>query len=777
MPPRECSSYQFDGFTVDLARRMLLRENRPVHLKPKAFDLLVVLVESRGRVVTKEELLKQVWPNQFVEQGNLTVHISALRKALGERMGQPRYLVTIPGSGYRFVPLVGGPREPAETKEGLVIEQHTLSRVVVEDEDVQGEKAIKEVIEGLAGNSRSQTAGPNAQAAPAHVGPQAALQPRTITPVLAQKRGPGVKALMVGGAFLALIAGCALGYRLLSKRQNQQQAVDQAGGVGRMTIKQLTAIGNVGSATISPDGKYFVYEMHQEVYQKHAIESLWFGHVNGGNPVQLRSEENVIYGCLSFAPDGDSIFYQKNGGLFQMPVLGGAPQKVLDRVPSTFALSPDGKRVGFVRDDGDRKVSAIVIANLDGSGEHELVTLPAGKGFSGYGPAWSPDGRELAIGAASQTNPNQQVLISVQVGDGKMRQLNSQAWDQISTVAWTSDGKGIVFHGRGPESDFHIWLLDYPQGGLRCITPDPSRYGRDSVSLSRDGNSLVAVRGEGDCHVWIGPADGIDQSRQITKGWLGKEDGAFGLAWMPDGKIVYVSSFNNSSSLWVMNADGSLPKQITPAGSTDRYPRVTADGRYVVFQSNRGGSTEVWRVNPDGSDMRRLTTGGNNTNPEPTRDGKWVLYGSIIEGTGTMWKVSIGGGEPERVIPDIPADCPKVSPDGKLLACAYYDRAVSPRQQLAVLSLDDFRLVYHFDLARFGTFSNGLHWTADGSAVTYRNFAGGVWRQPLTGGAAEKLASVPDRRIYYYDWSHDGKQFAMAYGDEIRDAVLINNFR
>ena len=141
-----------------------------------------------------------------------------------------------------------------------------------------------------------------------------------------------------------------------------------------------------------------------------------------------------------------------------------------------------------------------------------------------------------------------------------------------------------------------------------------------------------------------------------------------------------------------------------------------------------------------------------------------------------MWKVSIDGGESVRVI-DGPADCPKVSPDGKLLACAYFDRAVSPHTQLAILSMDDFKLLYHFDLAPHATFNNGLHWSPDGSAVIYRNFLGGLWRQPLTGGTSEKLAGAPDKRIYYFDWSRDGKQFAMAYGDEIRDAVLITNFR
>src|SRR5215831_15431768 len=189
LPVERAHSYEFDDFRVDLARRILLRDNRAVHLKPKAFDLLVALLESRGRVVSKEELLERVWPGQFVEEGNLTVHISALRKALGERKGEPRYLMTIPGSGYRFVAMVGAAREPAEAQEGLVIEQHKLTRVVVEDEDAPDNQALDSAIVHLPPNSSSQTAASAARVAPAEqvVGPSAALEARTATAVLAKK--------------------------------------------------------------------------------------------------------------------------------------------------------------------------------------------------------------------------------------------------------------------------------------------------------------------------------------------------------------------------------------------------------------------------------------------------------------------------------------------------------------------------------------------------------------------------------------------------------------
>lgn len=92
--------YEFDDFRLDSHKRLLLRAGEPGRLK--AFALLLVLIERRERVLEKDELRQTVWPATTVEENNLTVHISALRKALGERAGVPNYIVTIPGQGYRF---------------------------------------------------------------------------------------------------------------------------------------------------------------------------------------------------------------------------------------------------------------------------------------------------------------------------------------------------------------------------------------------------------------------------------------------------------------------------------------------------------------------------------------------------------------------------------------------------------------------------------------------------------------------------------------------------
>ena len=114
MPLTEKEIYEFGSFSLDPTERVILRDGTPVPLTPKVFDTLVYLVCNRGRLLTKDELLKEIWPNTFVEEVNLAVNISALRKVFGEGPQECRYIATIPGSGYRFVAEV----RKASTKNG-----------------------------------------------------------------------------------------------------------------------------------------------------------------------------------------------------------------------------------------------------------------------------------------------------------------------------------------------------------------------------------------------------------------------------------------------------------------------------------------------------------------------------------------------------------------------------------------------------------------------------------------------------------------------------------
>ncbi|HVH70742.1 MAG TPA: winged helix-turn-helix domain-containing protein, partial [Candidatus Dormibacteraeota bacterium] len=105
--------YEFDDFRVDPGRRLLLgRDGRPLPLTPKAFDTLIHLVQHADVLLEKETLMNAIWPDTTVEENNLNQCISALRRVLGEKRAEHRYIVTVPGRGYRFVAQVNKRKPP-----------------------------------------------------------------------------------------------------------------------------------------------------------------------------------------------------------------------------------------------------------------------------------------------------------------------------------------------------------------------------------------------------------------------------------------------------------------------------------------------------------------------------------------------------------------------------------------------------------------------------------------------------------------------------------------
>src|ERR1700691_6394222 len=140
MQKRGSGSYEFGPFRLDVAERMLLGKGQAVNISPKAFDLFFVLVRKAGRVVDKEELMREVWPDTFVEENNLTVNISARRKALGKAPLDKHYIQTVPRRGYRFAasvrqtaesaPFVKGPAEATETDSDILVGREPELRIL-----------------------------------------------------------------------------------------------------------------------------------------------------------------------------------------------------------------------------------------------------------------------------------------------------------------------------------------------------------------------------------------------------------------------------------------------------------------------------------------------------------------------------------------------------------------------------------------------------------------------------------------------------------------------
>ena len=139
--------YLFDAFRVDVNERLLFKDNREVALTPKVFDTLLALIENSSHVMTKKELMHQVWPDSFVEENNLAQNISILRKALGKTAEGEHYIQTVPKRGYRFV---GDVRSTGHEEESVIVRERTRARIVVErdDEDPAAGARVIDVLPG-----------------------------------------------------------------------------------------------------------------------------------------------------------------------------------------------------------------------------------------------------------------------------------------------------------------------------------------------------------------------------------------------------------------------------------------------------------------------------------------------------------------------------------------------------------------------------------------------------------------------------------------------------
>ena len=132
--------YEFGDFRLETAEQLLLRRGQPISLTPKAFDTLLVLVQSSGHLVEKDELMKRVWADAFVEEANLARNVWALRKTLEDDNGEHRYIETVPKRGYRFIAPV---REVASADTGVLIQRRVRARIVSEEEETSEEPQVR----------------------------------------------------------------------------------------------------------------------------------------------------------------------------------------------------------------------------------------------------------------------------------------------------------------------------------------------------------------------------------------------------------------------------------------------------------------------------------------------------------------------------------------------------------------------------------------------------------------------------------------------------------
>lgn len=579
-------------------------------------------------------------------------------------------------------------------------------------------------------------------------------------------------AALVLGLFLVSAIGFGL-YKLLGQPKEL--------GPAKMTA--LTTGGKIngedinGQVSISPDGKYVVSAANDSKQQA----SLWLRQVSTSSLVRIVSQENGGYLGTTFSPDGELIYYvatlERNNfvpTLYRVPVLGGTPSKVLDRVYSPIGFSRDGSQFAFVR--RNQTDMSLMVANTDGSGEPRTIAVSKPpNAFSNSGPSWSPDGKQIACGMFNGVGPGYSTVVMVPVEGGNPTPIGSEKWASVGRVLWLADGGGLVITAQPEFSSIgtQVWFLPYPSGPARRITNDLNGYGENSVGVTTDSGTIATIQQVNASSIWItAPNDDESRARQILKTNLPDT-----VAWTPDGKVVYASRTGENWDIWMSNADGSQGKQLTADAFIDHEPSVSADGRYVVFQSNRSGARNIWRIDADGN-LKQLTEGNFvDSNPVCSSDGRSVIFVSQRSGSVSLWKVSVEGGSPVQLT-EHPAQLPSVSPDGKSISYFHFDEQRDNQPKLSIIPIEGGNAVKTMDLPR-SVQPIAFGWLPDGRSVAYLDNRSGilnVWSQPLDGGAPKQLTNFKSEFVSSFAISRDGKIAAYRFS-ATRDIVLIKGFR
>jgi Tol biopolymer transport system component/DNA-binding winged helix-turn-helix (wHTH) protein len=705
--------YEFGPFRIDTVNRRLLRNGELVPLKAKVVETLLLLIEHCGDVLEKDDLMRRLWPGSFVEEANLTQNIYVLRKALGAQS----YIETVPRRGYRFV----------------------------------GE------IRQWEGSPSNRTAAADGAQEPSVIG-LADGRVRAVAPARSRILWSTLSLILA-----VLIAGAIALWPHRSTIPFE-----------KIQLTRLTTTGNALRAAMSPEGRYLAY-----VASEAGRQSLRLRQVATGKDLELVPPSPVDFYGLTFSHDGTFIYYTSQemnhlGLLFRLPSLGGTPTRLIQDVDSPVSLSPDDRRLAFVR--FSPQARAIVVANADGTGERRLASSSHALSFRIapvplVPPAWSPDGRVLACAVGEATSEaDHQTVWTFDAKNGTGRPLTAARWQTLGRMEWLPDGKGLLLTGAGPGSGGtqQIWLVS-SDGRTRQITKDLGDY-RD-LSLTPDARTLVAVQSERRGNVWVAPADDTDRGAQVT---FTNYDGlGGGLSWTPNGRIVYTLPAGAEQNLWVVDPKGGNPEQLTSHAGVNRQPAVAPDGRYIVFVSDRSGRQRLWRIDADGSHPRELTHGSADREPSFSPDGKWVVFSSSVAGRGFIFRVGIDGGEPVRLT-DRTSGEPNVSPDGVQLAL--YDRA-SPAapNKISVMPFAGGELRPIRDLPpHFGR----LRWTPDGRALAYsagHDGVGNIWLLPLDGSAPAPMTRWGTEPVFSFDWSRDGKWLAYVKGAITSDVIRIED--
>ncbi len=566
-PARFRRFYQFGPFRLDGSNRVLLHESELVPLSPAIVETLLVLVENRGSVVAKEELLKRVWPDTVVEEGNLTHNISVLRKTLGEGAGEQRYIQTVPKRGYRFVGTVSEVEEiplpgPATGAKPALVTQARGRRPVW--------LILASAVAALSCAGafylwlRPNLSTPLNKAAFTQLTDQPgqelypSLSPDGNSFVYASRASGNwdVYYQRVGGrAAVNLTQDSRLddtqpafspdGQRIAFRSERDGGGIFVMGATGE-SVRRVTDFGY--NPAWSPDGQEIVCAtatFQRPDYRPYLGSRLFVVNVLSGQKRLLTGiADDAVH--PQWSPRGRRIAYWGwSGGardIWTVALRGGEPARVTRDEPLDWnpVWSPDGKYLYFSSDrGGSMNLWRVPIDEDSGKllGAPEPVTTPSP--YSGQ-LSFSRDGRRMAYAAQVSTVNLQKVALDA----SRERTVGqpvpiTQGFRVLRNPDVSPDGQWIAFTSVGPRED--LFAIRSDGTGLRQLTDDPQR----------------------------------DRAP----------------AWSPDGKrIAFCSARTGKYEIWVINADGSGLEQITYLPDGQVVTPVWSPGGEQLAASVREGA-------------------------------------------------------------------------------------------------------------------------------------------------------------------------------------------
>jgi Tol biopolymer transport system component/DNA-binding winged helix-turn-helix (wHTH) protein len=643
--------YEFGAFCLDPAQRILLQAGKRVPLVPKAIETLLILVQHSGHVLTKDELIKSVWPDTFVEENNLNQHISALRRALGEDQNGDEYIETVPRLGYRFVKHV---RVLPAGESDLLLTRRTSTHVVIREEEEEEQQETSE-FERQQEEPRGGTSAVTESAAPDRLAEVCAATQR--------------------GRSRARAAVVALGIGLLSVVSYPLVVTPSPPEV--LDYLQLSKGSSRTKNHLVTDGSYVYFQ--EQTKDKNFVVQLSSA---GGEPVVLRHLPQEV-SLLDISPSRPEVLVMggwgtgKEGPLSVYPLPAGSPRQLGNLLAHAATWSPDGKEILYANG------NELFLAGSDGSQLRRVVGTPG----RAYHLRWSPIGDVVTFVVTDERTASTS-LWEVSVDGMHLRSLLLGGSVQRGDFrgSWTPDGSyyiySVLVNGRTD-----LWALAARPRFFSRRSDAPHRLTTGQLSLaepvpSRDAKKVFA----------IGTLERVEfirydaNSEQFIPFLSGVS--ADGLSFSRDGEWVAYTSYPERT-LWRSRADGSQKLQLTFSPLEALMPCWSPDGRRIaVIARSSVGHWKVFLISADGGPLEQLTLRQEDEgNPTWSPDGKALIF------AGAPWVSGFAAGSTaiyqmdleSRGVVTLPGSeglwSPRWSPDGRYLVAETLDS-----QQLVLFS-------------------------------------------------------------------------------------------